>query len=142
MRGENENPSLSGHTNTGKVPRDETIARHVQHRHRTNPDSRDWSTSPELPQPEELMAIEPATLPQGPSQEESFDKQAYLEFHYTTSRFEGIELSRRAVQEFRERPLKQDSDDFHVYTQVGSPFLTSCSICLHTTGACPGLLAC
>ncbi|CAG7563053.1 unnamed protein product [Fusarium equiseti] len=101
-----------------EVPRDETIARHVQHRHRTNPDSRDWSTSPELPQPEELMAIEAATLPQGPSQEECFDKQAYLGFHYATSRFEGIELSRRAVQEFRERPLKQDSDDFHVYTQV------------------------
>ncbi|KAI1071517.1 hypothetical protein LB507_004894 [Fusarium sp. FIESC RH6] len=101
-----------------EVLRDETIARHVQHRHRTDPESRHWSTSPELPQPEELMAVEPATLPRGPSQEENFDKQAYLEFHYATSRFEGVELSRRAIQEFRERPLKRDSDDFHVYTQV------------------------
>ena len=142
MRGENESSSLSGHTNTGKVSRDETIARHVQHRHRTDPESRHWSTSPELPQPEELMAVEPATLPRGPYQGENFDKQAYLEFHYATSRFEGVELSRRAIQEFRERPLKQDSDDFHVYTQVGSLLLTSYSIYLYTAGTCPGLLAC
>ncbi|RGP61517.1 hypothetical protein FLONG3_10487 [Fusarium longipes] len=88
------------------------------HKHRTDTRSRHWMTSPEFPQPEELMAEDSAALPAGPSDEEPFDKNAYLEFQYALNRFEGTELLRRAVTDFRKRPLKQDSDAFHVYTQV------------------------
>ncbi|GKU02820.1 helicase [Fusarium langsethiae] len=96
----------------------EIITQHVMHRHHTDAQSRHWLTSPEFPQPEELMAEYPAKLPAGPSDDNPPDKNAYLEFQYAMNRFEGTELLRQAIKNFRERPLKEDSDDFYVYTQV------------------------
>ncbi|KAL6917434.1 hypothetical protein FSST1_008929 [Fusarium sambucinum] len=108
--------------NTIQVSRDqhpiEIITQHVMHRNSTDTQSRHWLTSPELPQPEELMAEYPAELPAGPSDENPLDKNAYLEFQYAMNRFEGTELLRRAIRDFRQRPVKEDSDTFHVYTQV------------------------
>ncbi|WXC45648.1 hypothetical protein QX201_005348 [Fusarium graminearum] len=96
----------------------EIITQHVMHRHGTDTQSRHWLTSPEFPQPEELMAEYPAELPAGPSDENPFDKNAYLEFQYAMNRFEGTELLRQAIKDFREKPLKSDRDKFYVYTQV------------------------
>lgn len=103
----------------------EIITQHVMHRHGTDTQSRHWLTSPEFPQPEELMAEYPAELPAGPSNENPFDKNAYLEFQYAMNRFEGTELLRQAIKDFREKPLKSDRDKFYVYTQVSFVLLVS-----------------
>jgi hypothetical protein len=111
------------------------------HRHHTDTQSRHWLTSPEFPQPEELMAEYPAELPAGPSDNNPPDKNAYLEFQYAMNRFEGTELLRQAIKNFRERPLKEDSDDFYVYTQVGF-LLVFCIIRLTAEGTRPGISTC
>jgi helicase required for RNAi-mediated heterochromatin assembly 1 len=114
----------------------------VTHKRYTDTQSRHWLTSPEFPQPEELMAEDAAVLPAGPSEEKPFDKNTYLEFQYALNRFEGTELLRQAIQGFREKPLKRDSDSFYVYTQVGFLSLVSQLVRSNTKGTRPGLLTC
>lgn len=102
----------------------EIITQHVQHKNLSDPETLDWRVSPEFPQPGELMTIDPPPLPSGPNNDNPFDKNAYLEFQYTLKRFEGTELLRRAVNRFKYDPtMKEDDNDFYIYTQVSSiPF--------------------
>ncbi|KAM0244816.1 hypothetical protein ACHAP5_005939 [Fusarium lateritium] len=97
----------------------EIITQHVQHKYLSDPETLDWKVTPEFPQPGELMTIDPPPLPSGPTTENPFDKDAYLEFQYTLNRFEGTELLRRAVNRFKYDPtMKEDDNDFYIYTQV------------------------
>ncbi|RTE74678.1 hypothetical protein BHE90_010861 [Fusarium euwallaceae] len=77
-----------------------------------------WQTLPEIPEPDELMASDPPVVPPGTLDGEALDKSGYLESQYRMCRFEGTELLRRAVNEFRGRPTMTEGSDFFIYTQV------------------------
>lgn len=64
------------------------------------------------------MASDPAVVPPGTLDGEALDKGGYLESQYRMCRFEGTELLRRAVNEFRGRPAMAEGSDFFIYTQV------------------------
>ncbi|KIL86067.1 hypothetical protein FAVG1_10461 [Fusarium avenaceum] len=97
----------------------EIITQHVQHKNLSDPETLDWKVTPEFPQPGELMTIDPPPLPSCPNNDNSFDKNAYLEFQYTLNRFEGTELLRRAVNRFKyDTTMKEDDNAFYIYTQV------------------------
>jgi hypothetical protein len=115
----------------------EIITQHVQHKYLSDPETLDWKVIPEFPQPGELMTIDPPPLPSGPTDENPFDKNAYLEFQYTLNRFEGTELLRRAVNRFKYDPtMKEDENDFYIYTQVSSLPFTPRVGHLHLEGTC------
>ncbi|KAF4999787.1 hypothetical protein FDECE_11397 [Fusarium decemcellulare] len=78
---------------------------------------RAWQLQPELPEPGELMAADPPPLPH-----DSQTKAGYLERQYLMSRFEGTELLRRAVNNFRQTPKMKEESDFFIYTQVRLAF--------------------
>ncbi|KAF5678483.1 nonsense-mediated mRNA decay protein [Fusarium heterosporum] len=97
----------------------EIITQHVRHKYRSDPDTLNWKDAPEFPQPRDLMTVDPPPLPAGPSSEQLFDKNAYLQFQYCLNRFEGTELLRRAVNRFKYDPtMREDDNDFYIYTQV------------------------
>ncbi|KAF4949111.1 hypothetical protein FGADI_9115 [Fusarium gaditjirri] len=102
----------------------EIIAQHVKHKnHLPTTGSVPWHMAPEFPHPSELMSIDPAPLPQPPTNKDMSEhdvKNAYLEFQYLTNRFEGTELLRQAINRFRNKPrmMEGERDDFYIYTQV------------------------
>lgn len=73
---------------------------------------------PEIPEPGELMASDPPVVPPATMDGEALEKDGYLESQYRMCRFEGTELLRRAVNEFRNRPQMEEGSDFYIYTQV------------------------
>ena len=77
-----------------------------------------WQTMPEIPEPGELMASDPPVVPLATLDGEALEKDGYLESHYRMCRFEGTQLLRRAVNEFRNRPQMAEGSDFYIYTQV------------------------
>ncbi|KAJ4204604.1 hypothetical protein NW759_014825 [Fusarium solani] len=77
-----------------------------------------WQTMPEIPEPGELMASDPPVVPLATLDGEALEKDGYLESQYRMCRFEGTELLRRAVNEFRNRPQVAEGSDFYIYTQV------------------------
>ncbi|KAJ4310673.1 hypothetical protein N0V84_010854 [Fusarium piperis] len=77
-----------------------------------------WQTLPEIPDPKELMAPDPPVVPLATLDGEALEKDGYLESQYRMCRFEGTELLRRAVNEFRNRPEMAEGSDFYIYTQV------------------------
>ncbi|KAF4451945.1 hypothetical protein F53441_5140 [Fusarium austroafricanum] len=111
---------------TQKAPREqspiEIITQHVTHKDNLSaPGNLPWQMMPEMPNPSELAMIDPAPLPQPPSDKESNEKDAknsYLEFQYLMNRYEGTELLRQAVNAFRNDPAMMEGDDFYIYTQV------------------------
>jgi helicase required for RNAi-mediated heterochromatin assembly 1 len=46
------------------------------------------------------------------------DKEAYLETQYRLLRFEGVELLRRSIQEFRMEPMMGETEDTAIYTKA------------------------
>ncbi|KAJ4253286.1 hypothetical protein NW762_010441 [Fusarium torreyae] len=96
----------------------EIITDHVMSRQLLAADGQDWRSSAEFPQPGEVMAFDPAPLPQGPQEDEPFKKNEYLEFQYALNRIEGTELLRQAVNQFRNDPTMMEDNDFYIYSQV------------------------
>lgn len=84
-----------------------------------------WLAEPELPRAEEIMAREPQALPHNEVEAPPESKARYLESQYRLLRYEGTELLRRAVQEFREDPDMEESRSTAIYTNVSSNFLVA-----------------
>jgi hypothetical protein len=79
-----------------------------------------WQQMPELPTSEELMARTGADI-------RSFahdvdhpleDKERYLETQYRLLRYEGVELLRSSISEFRKDPHMSETDETAIYTKV------------------------
>lgn len=78
----------------------------------------DWRETPEMPQKSEILANDPPPLPRNGVMAPFRNKDRYLEVQYRLLRYEGTELLRRAVQEFREDPKMMESSNAAVYTNV------------------------
>ncbi|KAF5018322.1 hypothetical protein F66182_9706 [Fusarium sp. NRRL 66182] len=77
-----------------------------------------WKSYPELPEPDELMTVDPAPLPPRLEEGKVPTKEDYLELQYRLNRFEGTELLRRAINAFRSNPSMAEDNEFNIYTQV------------------------
>lgn len=78
----------------------------------------DWRETPEMPQKSEILTNDPPPLPRNGVMAPLRNKDRYLEVQYRLLRYEGTELLRRAVQEFREDPKMMESSNAAVYTNV------------------------
>ncbi|KAI8722630.1 hypothetical protein NCS52_00407300 [Fusarium sp. LHS14.1] len=99
----------------------EIISRYVLHRQLESEGDtplKPWQTMPEIPEPGEFMASDPPVVPPATLDGEALEKDRYLESQYRMCRFEGTELLRRAVNEFRDHPQMAEGSDFYIYTQV------------------------
>ena len=77
-----------------------------------------WQMLPELPAAGELTAMDPPPLPTAMTNAKVPSKEEYLEFQYRLQRYEGTELLRRAVSQYRDDPNMMDSQEAFIYTQV------------------------
>ncbi|KEY65253.1 hypothetical protein S7711_01773 [Stachybotrys chartarum IBT 7711] len=77
-----------------------------------------WSTSPELPTAEEIMAPKPKPIPSNPIDRPPRSKEEYLETQYRLLRHEATEPLRQAVASYRESPQMQESNQTLIYTKV------------------------
>lgn len=77
-----------------------------------------WREAPEMPHKNEILANDPPPLPRNDVMAPPRNKDRYLEVQYRLLRYEGTELLRRAVQEFREDPKMMESSNTAIYTNV------------------------
>ena len=80
----------------------------------------DWRKEPEMPRAGEIMASKPPALPHDEVETLSGNKNLYLEVQYRLLRYEGTELLRRSVQEFRENPRMAETENTAIYTDVSA----------------------
>ena len=68
------------------------------------------------------MARQPPSLPHNEVETPPESKARYLESQYRLLRYEGTELLRRTVQEFRKDPDMEESKNTAIYTNVSALF--------------------
>lgn len=77
-----------------------------------------WQRSPEIPTAEELTRMDPPPLPGAVPAGQPISKDEYLETQYRLQRYEGTELLRRAVTQFRDHPEMLETSETYIYSQV------------------------
>ena len=80
-----------------------------------------------MPQRNEILAIDPPHLPHNEVVAPLRNKNQYLEVQYRLLRYEGTELLRRAVQEFRQNPRMMESSNTAIYRKVSPASLWNLS---------------
>ncbi|KAK8143249.1 hypothetical protein G3M48_007514 [Beauveria asiatica] len=82
----------------------------------TNPSTK-WLEEPEFPSPEEILRNSPPPL-LAIENDDIESKEVYLEKHYRMQRFEAVEPTRLAVNEFRRTPSMPEGELAYIYTNV------------------------